>query len=82
MSDIEEHQLFHFRGKTFDNEDDFYNYVKRWQDLPIDMEWYKKTLEDAYFMLEVNVSGREHCPISNRMGMKLLALHFGFTDGW
>lgn len=77
MTDKEPKKNFYFRGKFFETEAEFWEYVIKWDSQPVDMEWFKKHLDDCYNMLKMNVDARPEGSLSNKTAMTLVKIHFG-----
>lgn len=78
MTEKEPKKNFYFRGKFFEKEEDFWEYVKTWDSQPVDLQFFRHHLDQAYKMLEMNFDTPGLQRDTNKFAMKLLALHFGF----
>lgn len=55
MKMTEEKNTFYFQGKYFDNEEDFWNYSKKWRFLPLDQETADRNLNTLKKEIIMNI---------------------------
>jgi hypothetical protein len=71
---------FYYQGRFFPDREGFLDFVKDWPDLPVDLEQYRKFLDDRYREVEMNVAAHNG-DFTNRHAYFLMYTHVQWAKG-